>query len=266
MCVRACACVRAYACVCACAASSRLLLLYTFFDVYFHIQSQVAVCGRDCLMKPLQTCKRFQCLYNHSAFNTVPIFPTSTDYSHVSTNLGASYIESYSDYNASTAYYSGKISVECAKHYATFDGLQSCNRKFSATCQADGRFTNTDRCLQASCDPYVTIDPYIHADSMTLGRTLAGNIITMQCKKNYTHGHGYGFNTTFLDTSHYVVRGAELSLNLHCGLTKGCMWDEAKTCERVPCKCMRYSQFVKTMLPRNDDELTPILEIGRAHV
>jgi hypothetical protein len=61
----------------------------------------------------------------------------------------------------------------------------------------------------------------------------AGMSISIQCKKLYALGRGWGFNLQDLPASQVAVRGQELALSVACGKSVGCQWNPHKTCEEV---------------------------------
>jgi len=195
---------------------------------------KAALCQDNCLMNSVQTCQPFHCLYPNGSDRGV-------------------------QGPAGRALYGGNISVRCSQDYITFDGRATCNQQFVATCQADATFDHRDMCVRAWCDPYVSVDPNISADPWTTRTTLAGTTIRVQCKKHYARGMGWGFNLSDLPASQYAVRGQELAQSVACGKAVGCQWDSQKECEEVPCKCMRYFDFLKGQPPRTDGKLAPIL-------
>jgi hypothetical protein len=62
----------------------------------------------------------------------------------------------------------------------------------------------------------------------------AGMNISIQCKKLYALGRGWGFNLQDLPASQFAVRGGqELALSVACGKSVGCQWNHHKKCEEV---------------------------------
>jgi len=108
----------------------------------------------------------------------------------------------------------------------------------------------------------------VQPDPLTTRRIASGSAIQIQCKLEYREGHGYTFNMSTLNTAQHhasttgqehLVRGQEPVHSVACGATQECQWDSAVKCHRVPCKCMRYSDYLKMLEPRADGQVAPLL-------
>ena len=219
------------------------------------------MCRSNCLMSRHQKCQPITCHpYNHNGTNTInqsrPVGFNESMLRDPLTGIQLAFFDNAT--KSARAYYGGKIAVSCARNYVTFDGLARCTKTFYPTCQADKMFDHRDICVRATCAPYVAEDSNVHSDLLTTRRISSGNEIQFQCRKEYQQGHGYTFNSSLsahqeqtVNAQAFVVRGQEPVRNVRCGATQECEWDKTHKCQRFPCKCMRYDDYLKTMQPRS---------------
>ena len=197
--------------------------------------------GETCLLSVQQQCKPWRC----SAY------------------VKGLYVDNTTVINRTT--YGQTTTVRCADGYAaTTPGVIGCSQTFQALCQADKTFNrqNGQQCFPTACPAYHLVTNNIKMTALMSKPASEGEEFEVRCKDEFGGGMGWGFNDSLIPHSSYAVRGSPAVAHITCG--SACTWQQIRHCVRVPCKCMKFSEWSDGLESPTDGSVNPILHSSEA--